>query len=286
MFVLLIFFCWWLCNFVFDLFIGHPIGDDFQSMPKLVSSLYKKDTNIEFVYVSDGATCCAMNNGDIYLLQEYAYRRISSKIVNMKKLVMSGGELKCKILADLQHKDPDELKIALLKADGTVLFWRQRYQSFKECHWAGKRKDLWKVVDISLGKHLLIATNEGAVFHGHFRHSKAPSRHQKPASQVLEIRQGSNAISSRTSLEALYNKMKGCQEECEEVMIERVSLLYRAYRVACDVKSKIFGVVQNDPWLGVTTDINITEGTLSSDLETLLKETDAYDNIHDVIIKV
>ena len=52
------------------------------------------------------------------------------------------------------------------------------------------------------------------------------------------------------TLKGLAEEVKRRKEEQEEVMLQRVPLLYRAFQVACDVKSKTFGAVQNDPRIG------------------------------------
>ena len=203
-------------------------------------------------------------------------------MMNIKKFVVAGGELKCQVLTDLHHQDPDELRIALLKTDGTVFAWRQGYGSFKECFWAGKRRDVGHVADISLGKHLLIATDEGTAFYGYFRSSRtAPSNQSKTTPNRSDMK-----TSSRTMLDQLFSRIKARREDCEEVTIERVPLLYRAYSVACDVKSKTFAVIQNDPWIGMKSFVKITKRTLNNDLGEMLNEADVMDNIHDVIIKV
>ena len=227
-----------------------------------------------------------MNNGDIFVLQDYTYRRIATKMINMKKLVVTGGELTSNVLTKLQHHDPDELQVAVLKTDGMVLIWRPGYGSFKECYWAGKRRDIWHVIDISLGKHLLISTDEGTVYHGHFRASRpAMPNHHKSMPIVMDTRPASNSLPAKTTLD-LLNEVKKRKEEMEEVMIERIPLLYRGYQVACDVKSKTFAVIQNDAKIGMKAVVDVSEGTMNQDLGELLEEANAMDNIHDVIIKV
>ena len=266
---------------------GHIKGDNWQSVPRLVSSIGKNDCSIESVAVSDGTTCCSVSNGDIFLLQDYSCKRIATKIMNIKKMVVTGGELKCQVLTDLHHQDPEELQIALMKTDGMVFVWRHGFGSFRECYWAGRKRDMWHVIDVSLGKHLLLATNEGAVFHGHFRSSRTTSSsHNKSTPNRLESRGSSSSLPCNATLDELYNRIKGRKEDCEEVMIERVPLLYRAYSVACDVKSKSFAVIQNDPWIGMKSVVKIAQRTLNNDLGDVLQEADVMDNIHDVIIKV
>lgn len=206
-------------------------------------------------------------------------------MMNIKKLVVAGGELKCQVLTDLHHQDPDELRIALLKTDGTVFAWRQGYGSFKECSWAGKRRDVGHVADVALGKHLFIATDEGTAYHGYFRSQKTtPTNKNKTTPNRLEMR--TSSVSSRTMLGELCSRIKARREDCEEVAIERVPLLYRAYSVACDVKSKTFAVIQNDPWIGMKSVVKVTRRKLNNDVGEMLNEADVMDNIHDVIIKV
>jgi len=267
--------------------LGHSKGDNWQSIPRLVSSIRRSDCSINAVAVSDGTTCCSLSNGDIFVLQDYTCRRIATKVGNIKKLLVTGGELRCQVLIDLHHKDPAELQVALLKTDGTVYVWRQGYGSFKECYWTGKKREISNVVDIALGKHLLLATYGGAVFHGYFRSSRSLlSSQSKSPTNRLELKTCSGSLPPNTTLDELFGRIKTRREDCEEVTIERVSLLYRAYNIACDVKSKTFAAIQNDPWIGMKSVVKVTEGTLTHDMGEVLREADLFDTIHDVIIKV
>ena len=206
---------------------------------------------------------------------------------NIKKLLVTGGELRFQVLIDLHHKDPAELQIALLKTDGTVYVWRQGYGSFKECYWTGKKREISNVVDIALGKHLLLATHGGTVFHGYFRSSKSlPSFQSKSPTNRLDLKTYSGSLPPNTTVDDLFNRIKTRREDCEEVTIESVSLLYRAYNIACDVKSKTYAAIQNDPWIGMKSVSRVTEGTLNHDMANVLKEADLFDTIHDVIITV
>eukprot|EP00795_Rhopilema_esculentum_P017123 gene17123-8647_t len=264
--------------------LGHLKGDEWQSTPRLVTRLCKKDYQIELVTVSDGATCCLLSNGDVFVLQDYECRRIATRMANIKRLVMVGGELKSKALADLQHNQPDSLCVAALTTHGIVSCWRPGYTNFKECWWAGKKRDEWQIVDVCLGKHLVIATDSGIVFHGHFRNIS------NNLTAKLSPEGGKSGLSKSPmkcslSIQELVEKVKRRSEDNEEVMIERVPLLYRAYRVACDVKSRTFAVIQNDPGIGLNSVVSLRSGTLEDDLERMLGEAELFDNIHDVVIK-
>ena len=206
-------------------------------------------------------------------------------MANIKRLIMVGGELKSKALADLQHNQPDSLCVAALTTHGIVSCWRPGYTNFKECWWAGKKRDEWQIVDVCLGKHLVIATDSGIVFHGHFRNSS------RNLTAKLSPEGGRSGLSKSPmkcslSIQELVEKVKRIREDSEEVMIERVPLLYRAYRVACDVKCRTFAVIQNDPGIGLNAVVSLRSGTLEDDLERTLAEAELFDNIHDVVIKV
>lgn len=64
--------------------VGHPKGDRTQLNPRQVSSVYHENWSITHVEASDGATVCATNRGDIFVLHEYQTRKIASKYVILK----------------------------------------------------------------------------------------------------------------------------------------------------------------------------------------------------------
>ncbi len=93
---------------------------------------------------------------------------------------------------------------------------------------------------------LICLSDEGVVFHGFFR----GNQHSTKQSQESKSNQNKPILEKSFSLADLAEDVKKRKEDQMEVMMQRVPLLYRGYQVSCDVKSKTFAVIQNDPKIG------------------------------------
>lgn len=131
-----------------------------------------------------------------------------------------------------------------------VYIWRSGTRSFKECSWHGCKLPAYtKVVDISLGKHLLITTDNGQVYYGYFRNNgkTANTSCVVPSSKSSKV----EVLSSQQgfTLAQVYERSKKMRLEREEINLEQVPLLYRAVKCFSDPKSCNFAVIQYDPRL-------------------------------------
>lgn len=80
-----------------------------------------KDTKLTHLEASDGATVCATNKGDVFVLHEFQCRRIASKQLELKKICVVGGRLdsKCDVVG-IKEDGAHELKVLLLTNSGKV----------------------------------------------------------------------------------------------------------------------------------------------------------------------
>ena len=90
-------------------------------------------------------------------------------------------------------------------------------------------------------------TDNGTVYHGYFKKNKS-----KLAKQPTDTKMGLSKSPSTSSftLEDIAEDLRRKKEDQEEIMIERIGLLYRGIRVSSDNKSRTFAVIQSDPRLG------------------------------------
>ena len=130
-----------------------------------------------------------------------------------------------------------------------VYIWRSGTRSFKECSWHGCRLPAYtKVVDICLGKNVIITTDTGQVYLGYFRNlgkSKnasfaVPSSKSSSKVEVLSSKQG-------FTLDQVHERTKKLRLDYEEINLEQVPLLYRGVRCFSDPKSRNYAVIQYDP---------------------------------------
>jgi len=260
--------------------LGLNKGEEFKVVPTVVARLQQSDGTVKSVATSDGATACLLSNGDIYLLQNYACRKIASEVADVKSICMSGGMLTSKSVDTLGLNRPEPLCIAVLCNSGLVEIWRESYRSFKSCLWLGKNLSNVTVVDICLGKHLLLVTSDGQVYSGHFSNKNIKKRTTSTSESSKVI-----VVSKKFTLSELVEKSKRDREDLEEVHVEHVPLLFRAISCKCDPKSRSFAVIQKDPKNGLRNYPQIAPSTFKSDILNLLTSSRVSDELHDVVIK-
>ncbi|XP_018425075.1 PREDICTED: inhibitor of Bruton tyrosine kinase [Nanorana parkeri] len=147
-------------------YLVDPNGEKLVSSPRQVSALHHKDISISLVAASNGATVCVTDRGDLYLLTEYQCKKLASKQLNLKKVLVCGGYLDQK--ADTQHlKENGGQSVSILALDqaGRVFCWKSSSTSLKQCRWVYGRQVFMS--DFALNKNeMLFITPEGEGFTG------------------------------------------------------------------------------------------------------------------------
>uniref|UniRef100_A0A452UVJ8 Inhibitor of Bruton tyrosine kinase n=2 Tax=Ursus TaxID=9639 RepID=A0A452UVJ8_URSMA len=160
-------------------YLPDPNGEKYVTAPRQVSALHHKDITLSLVAASDGATVCVTTRGDIYLLADYQCKKMASRQLNLKKVLVSGGRMEYKV-------DPENLKenggqkICILAMDGAgrVFCWRSVSSSLKQCRWAYPRQVF--ISDIALNrKDILFVTQDGEGFRGKWFEEKKKNSEKK-----------------------------------------------------------------------------------------------------------
>ncbi|KAG9493705.1 hypothetical protein GDO78_001529 [Eleutherodactylus coqui] len=240
-----------------------PNGEKYVSSPRQVSALHHKDSSISLVSASDGATVCVTERGDIYLLTEYQCKKLASKQLNLKKVLVSGGILDYK-------SDPQNLKenggqpVCFLALDqaGRVFCWKSTNISMKQCRWVYGRQVFMS--DFTLNKNgMLFITYDGEGFSGKWMLDKKFSPDKKEHSI-------SDSILSETS--SVY----------ERICLQKLPFVHRAVSVTTDPSGCNFAVLQSDPKTSLFEIPVMSSSIAVEDFEKLLNEVDEMDSIHDV----
>uniref|UniRef100_G1KTS1 Inhibitor of Bruton tyrosine kinase n=1 Tax=Anolis carolinensis TaxID=28377 RepID=G1KTS1_ANOCA len=147
-------------------YLSDPNGEKCVISPRQVSALHHKDITMSFVTASDGATVCVTERGDTYLLTDYQCKKIASKQLNLKKVLVSGGYLDYRV--DPQHlKENGGQRICILALDqaGRVFCWKSANNPMKQCRWIYGRQVYMS--DISLNRNeMMFITQDGDAFKG------------------------------------------------------------------------------------------------------------------------
>ncbi|XP_036172490.1 inhibitor of Bruton tyrosine kinase isoform X6 [Myotis myotis] len=213
-----------------------PNGEKCITAPRQVSALHHKDITLSLVAASDGATVCVTTRGDIYLLTDYQCKKMASKQLNLKKVLVSGGRLESKV--DPEHlKENEGEKICILAMDGAgrVFCWRSVSSSLKQCRWAYPRQVF--ISDIALNRNeILFVTQDGEGFRGKWFDEKRKSS-EKKAEILSNLHNSSSDVSCVSDTNSVY----------ERIRLEKLTFAHRAVSVSTDPSGCNFAILQSDP---------------------------------------
>ncbi|XP_015425779.1 PREDICTED: inhibitor of Bruton tyrosine kinase isoform X6 [Myotis davidii] len=213
-----------------------PNGEKCVTAPRQVSALHHKDITLSLVAASDGATVCVTTRGDIYLLTDYQCKKMASKQLNLKKVLVSGGRLEYKV--DPEHlKENEGEKICILAMDGAgrVFCWRSVSSSLKQCRWAYPRQVF--ISDIALNRNeILFVTQDGEGFRGKWFDEKRKSS-EKKAEILSNLHNSSSDVSCVSDTNSVY----------ERIRLEKLTFAHRAVSVSTDPSGCNFAILQSDP---------------------------------------
>ncbi|XP_029799496.1 inhibitor of Bruton tyrosine kinase isoform X3 [Suricata suricatta] len=255
-------------------YLPDPNGEKYVTAPRQVSALHHKDITLSLVAASDGATVCVTTRGDIYLLTDYQCKKVASKQLNLKKVLVSGGRMEYKV-------DPENLKenggqkICILAMDGAgrVFCWRSVSSSLKQCRWAYPRQVF--ISDIALNrKDILFVTQDGEGFKGKWFEEKKKNSEKKEI--LSNLHNSSSDVSCVSDMNSVY----------ERIRLEKLTFAHRAVSVSTDPSGCNFAILQSDPKTSLYEIPAVSSSSFFEEFGKLLRETDETDNIHDVTFQV
>uniref|UniRef100_A0A8C9MMW7 Inhibitor of Bruton tyrosine kinase n=1 Tax=Serinus canaria TaxID=9135 RepID=A0A8C9MMW7_SERCA len=212
-----------------------PNGEKCVTSPRQVSALHHKDISVSLVSASDGATVCVSERGDIYLLADYQCKKIASKQLNLKKVLVSGGYLEYKV--DTQHLEENGgQKTCILALDeaGRVFCWKSSNNSMKQCRWVYGRQVFMSDVALN-GNKIMFVTHDGEAFTGNWlEEGKKNSEKKEP---VSSLQHPSCDVTCEHDTSSVY----------ERIRLQKLTFVHRAVSIATDPSGSNFAVLQSDP---------------------------------------
>uniref|UniRef100_A0AAR2IQ64 BTB domain-containing protein n=1 Tax=Pygocentrus nattereri TaxID=42514 RepID=A0AAR2IQ64_PYGNA len=206
-----------------------PNGEKCVTVPRQVSALHHKDVTIAMATASNGATVCLTEKGDIYLLADYQCKKLASKQLNIKKVLVSGGSLDHRVDPQLLNESGGE-KITILALDeaGRVFCWRSVGILVRQCRWAYGRQVFMS--DIALGKsEMMFVTQDGEGFSGQWL-----GEYKKICCDLSGV---GTEVCGHSESGGVY----------ERIRLEKLPYIHRAVSITMDSKGRNFGVLQSDP---------------------------------------
>ncbi|KAM9310117.1 inhibitor of Bruton tyrosine kinase [Pholidichthys leucotaenia] len=243
-----------------------PNGEKCVTAPRQVSALHHKDVTIAMAAASDGATVVVTEKGDVYLLADYQCKKMASRQLNIKKVLVSGGSLDHRVDPQVLNEGGGE-KVSVLALDeaGRVFCWRSTGSSVRQCRWAYGRQVFMS--DIALSKNgMMFVTPDGEGFSGVW------AGEYKKCGDKKEI---SVEVCGHSDVGAVY----------ERIRLEKLPCIHRAVSITMDSKGMNFGVLQADPKTSLYEIPSVSPSSISQHLRRLLDEADEMDSIHDVTLQ-
>ncbi|XP_074675793.1 inhibitor of Bruton tyrosine kinase isoform X5 [Strix aluco] len=252
-----------------------PNGEKCVTAPRQVSALHHKDISVSLVSASDGATVCVTERGDIYLLADYQCKKMASKQLNLKKVLVNGGYLEYKV--DTQHlKENGGQKICILALDeaGRVFCWKSSNNSMKQCRWVYGRQVFMSDVALN-GNEIMFVTQDGEAFTGKWL-EEGRKISEKKAEFVSNLQNSSCDVSCEHDTNSVY----------ERIRLQKLTFVHRAVSIATDPNGCNFAVLQSDPKTSLYEIPSVSLSSFGEDFGKLLDETDEMDSIHDVTFQI
>lgn len=251
-----------------------PNGEKCVTAPRQVSALHHKDVSVSLVSASDGATVCVTERGDIYLLADYQCKKIASKQLNLKKVLVNGGYLEYKV--DTQHlKENGGQKICILALDeaGRIFCWKSSNNSMKQCRWVYGRQVFMS--DVALNRNeMMFVTQDGEAFTGKWL---------EEGRKVLEKKELVSSLpNASTEMSCSYDT----NNAYERIRLQKLAFVHRAVSIATDPNGCNFAVLQSDPKTSLYEIPSVSLSSFGEDFGKLLDETDEMDSIHDVTLQI
>lgn len=250
-----------------------PNGERCVTAPRQVSALHHKDISISMAAASNGATVCVTEKGDVYLLTDYQCKKLASKQLNLKKVLVTGGFLDHRVdPQNLREGGGEKVSILALDEAGRVFCWKSSSGSVKQCRWAYGRQVFMS--DIALSKSgMMFITMEGEGFSGQW---------------VADSKKIPEKRDDRTSL--VNSAVTFCHTESsttyERIRIDKLPFVHRAVGITTESNGRNFAVLQSDPKTSLYEIPSVSSSSFSKDFHSLLAETEETDNIHDVTLQV
>ncbi|XP_067366528.1 inhibitor of Bruton tyrosine kinase isoform X2 [Channa argus] len=243
-----------------------PNGEKCVTAPRQVSALHHKDVTIAMAAASDGATVVVTEKGDVYLLADYQCKKMASRQLNIKKVLVSGGSLDHRVdLQILKEGEGEKVSILALDEAGRVFCWHSSSSLVRQCRWEYGRQVFMS--DIALSKNrMMFVTQEGEGFSGVWAGEYKKYGEKKDVS--VEVCGHSDAGT-------IY----------ERIRLEKLPYVHRAVSITMDSQGRNFGVLQADPKTSLYEIPSLSPSSFSQHFRSLLDEADEMDSIHDVTLQ-
>ncbi|CAF3974617.1 unnamed protein product [Rotaria sp. Silwood2] len=243
--------------------LGHPKGNDlYIQQPLLVTKFNSQSEHVQKLVCNDYAIICYTNKGDIYVLNDYKYRKIVKHVLNVTEIAVVGGKLESNSVLDEENID-DDLKVFYVQSKKLYLYHERESTNnrAKLCLWTTRQR--LTIEQIVAGTNAVIfSTNTGQVY-------------TASLDKLLNV---TKKIEHDSSSNSIYD-----ERAYQYLTPSPIPLLHRCRSLTTDRTGRSLAALQYHPTTHLLAYPRQPESNFHENLHDLLNEAE---HMHDIILEI
>ncbi|CAF2578919.1 unnamed protein product [Rotaria sp. Silwood2] len=243
--------------------LGHPKGNDlYIQQPLLVTKFNSQSEHVQKLVCNDHAIICYTNKGDIYVLNDYKYRKIVKHVLNVTEIAVVGGKLESNSVLDEENID-DDLKVFYVQSKKLYLYHERESTNnrAKLCLWTTRQR--LTIEQIVAGTNAVIfSTNTGQVY-------------TASLDKLLNV---TKKIEHDSSSNSIYD-----ERAYQYLTPSPIPLLHRCRSLTTDRTGRSLAALQYHPTTHLLAYPRQPESNFHENLHDLLNEAE---HMHDIILEI
>ncbi|CAF2041005.1 unnamed protein product [Rotaria magnacalcarata] len=243
--------------------LGHPKGNDlYIQQPLLVTKFNSQSEHVQKLVCNDYTIICYTNKGDIYVLNDYKYRKIVKHVLNVTEIAVVGGKLESNGVLDEENID-DDLKVFYVQSKKLYLYHEREPNNnrAKLCLWTTRQR--LTIEQIVAGTNAIIfSTNTGQAY-------------SASLDKLLNV---NKRIEYDSSSNSIYD-----ERAYQYLTPSPIPLLHRCRALTTDRTGRSLVALQCHPATHLYAYPRQPESSFHENLRDLLNEAE---HIHDIILEI
>ncbi|XP_073985651.1 inhibitor of Bruton tyrosine kinase [Rhodnius prolixus] len=249
--------------------LGPKSDSPYITVPQLIPVKDKLPLKIKSVATSLGSIVYALNNGNVFIVHRFQFKKIASRLLGIEKISAFGGHLSSDIISEVG----EDLKVLILTTKGTIIFWEESVPHLMKGSFGLKRTIV--ISDIHLNEcSILCTTVDGEAF-------ECTVKDKEPSKSQDDTRKRHSGSYPKDE------KVKG-QEKLGKCLVsaKRIPYIHRAMAITSDPKGKNFAVIQAHPNNSIEICLDRSTSEMMENLKYLFLEATEDDAVHDVVFNI
>ncbi|CAF0836080.1 unnamed protein product [Rotaria sordida] len=243
--------------------LGHPKGNDlYIQQPLLVTKFNSQSEHVQKLVCNDYAIICYTNKGDIYVLNDYKYRKIVKHVLNVTEIAVVGGKLESNGILDKENID-DDLKVFYVQSKKLYLYHEcePTNNRAKLCLWTTRQR---------LTIEQIVAGTNAVVF--------STDTGQAYTASLDKLSNVNKKIEYESSSNSIYD-----ERAYQYLTPSPIPLLHRCRSITTDRTGRSLAALQYHPTTHLIAYPRQPESNFHENLHDLLNEAD---HMHDISLEI